>query len=117
MGSIPQQKIIGISVLKNNNELEENVRSLLSKESSNFQIVHDYHFGGYAKHTDELLNFMNVFYEQTRIPSDFVYTGKLFFAITDLSKKKFFPQGSKLLLIHSGGIQGNTSLDKGRLIF
>jgi 1-aminocyclopropane-1-carboxylate deaminase len=117
MGSLPRQKIIGISVLKNNNELEEKVRSLLNNDSANFQILHDYHFGGYAKHTDELLNFMNAFYEQTKIPSDFVYTGKLFFAITDLSKKKFFPQGSKLLLIHSGGIQGNASLDKGRLMF
>ncbi len=115
--TLPQQMIIGISILKNNNVLEENVRSLLNNESSNFQIFHDYHFGGYAKHTDELLNFMNAFYEQTKIPSDFVYTGKLFFAITDLITKNFFPQGSKLLLIHSGGIQGNASLDKGRLMF
>ena len=115
--AMSQQKLTGISVLKNNDGLLENVRCLLKNDSVNFQVIHDYHFGGYAKHTDKLLNFMNKLYDQTGIPSDFVYTGKLFFAVNDLAEKKFFPKGSKLLLIHSGGIQGNASLDKGRLIF
>ena len=64
-----------------------------------------------------LLNFMNEFYRQTTIPSDFVYTGKLFFAVTDLIKNNFFPPGSNVLVIHSGGLQGNASLSKGTLIF
>jgi 1-aminocyclopropane-1-carboxylate deaminase/D-cysteine desulfhydrase-like pyridoxal-dependent ACC family enzyme len=60
---------------------------------------------------------MNSFYEQTGIPTDFVYTGKLCYAVTDMVKKNYFPAGSRLLLIHSGGLQGNTSLTKGTLIF
>jgi 1-aminocyclopropane-1-carboxylate deaminase len=60
---------------------------------------------------------MNEFYRQTGIPSDFVYTGKLFFAVNDLLQKDYFPAGSKLLLMHSGGLQGNQSLPKGTLIF
>jgi len=46
-----------------------------------------------------------------------VYTGKLFFAVNDLLRQGFFPTGSKILLIHSGGLQGNASLTKGTLIF
>jgi 1-aminocyclopropane-1-carboxylate deaminase len=112
----PIQKVTGISVLKNNFDLEKNVGSLLTA-SRDFQVIHDYHFGGYAKHKPELMRFMNEFYQQTLIPSDFVYTGKLFYAIADLIKNNFFPEGSQLLLIHSGGLQGNASLKKGTLIF
>lgn len=114
--SLPGQTAIGISVMKNNFELEENVTSLLPKKN-NFRILHDYHFGGYAKHQPRLIEFMNEFYRQTHIPSDFVYTGKLFYAVNDLIEKKFFPAGSKVLVIHSGGLQGNASLGKRTLIF
>lgn len=116
-GASLQNKIIGISVLKNNTGLEEKVKSLLDNSSTTFQIFHDYHFGGYAKHKPELIAFMNTFYQQTKIPADFVYTSKLFFAITNLIAKNFFEPGCRLLLIHSGGLQGNASLSKGTLIF
>jgi 1-aminocyclopropane-1-carboxylate deaminase len=116
-GALPSQRIVGISVLKNNPELEQNLRSLLDDQEKNFHLVHDYHFGGYAKYTKKLIVFMNDFYSRENIPSDFVYTGKLFYAIEDLLKNNFFPPGSKLLLIHSGGLQGNISLGRGTLIF
>ncbi|RYG44824.1 MAG: hypothetical protein EOO01_18800 [Chitinophagaceae bacterium] len=60
---------------------------------------------------------MNEFYADTGIPTDFVYTAKLFYAVADLARKQFFPQNSDLLVIHSGGLQGNRSLAKGSLIF
>jgi 1-aminocyclopropane-1-carboxylate deaminase len=113
----PAQKVIGISVLKNNHELEKNVQSLLHGKTKDWQIIHDYHFGGYAKYKSELIEFMNTFYCQTYIASDFVYTAKLFYGITDMVKNNFFPAGSKLLIIHSGGLQGNNSLRKGTLIY
>jgi 1-aminocyclopropane-1-carboxylate deaminase len=120
--ALPRQKIIGISVLKTNFEpgshrMEKNVQALLTGEQRDWQIIHDYHWGGYAKFKPPLIEFMNEFYRQTGIPSDFVYTGKLFYAINDLIKNNFFPPRSKLLLIHSGGLQGNLSLKKGTLIF
>lgn len=108
--------IVSISVLKNNLGLGDDIRQL-TNECKTPLIVHDYHFGGYAKHTPVLLSFMNEFYKQTAIPSDFVYTGKLFFAVHDLITNHYFKQGSKILVIHSGGIQGNRSLSKGTLIF
>ncbi len=115
--SLSSNKVIAFSVLKNNFDINEDIRSLTGKDANEFQLIHDYHFGGYAKHKPELINFMNEFYRQTTIPSDFVYTGKLFFAVNDLINQNFFAPGSRLLIIHSGGLQGNASLSKGTLIF
>jgi 1-aminocyclopropane-1-carboxylate deaminase len=115
--SLPFQEVTGISALKNNFELEENIKRLLKDREKIFRIIYDYHFGGYAKYKPELIEFINEFYRKTMIPSDFVYTGKLFYAVTDLIKNNFFPARSRLLLIHSGGLQGNASLGTGTLIF
>lgn len=104
----PGQKLIGIATLKGWDEK-------INKQDS--MIFTDYHFGGYARFDEILLKFMNDFYKSTEIPLDFVYTGKLAFAITDLINKEFIPTGSNILMIHSGGLQGNTSLEKGSLIF
>ena len=111
------QQVTGISVLKNNFQLQESVHSLLDSQNKSWSIIHDYSFGGYAKHQPTLFEFMNDFYKQTGIPTDFVYTGKLFYAFNDLIKKNHFPPSSKILLIHSGGLQGNTSISPGTLMF
>lgn len=116
--ALPDQKIIGISVFKNNTFLEAEIKNLLpDSQHSAFSLLHEYHFGGYAKKTDDLIEFMNDWYRQSSIPSDFVYTGKVFYAIDDLIKKNYFPGGSCLLIIHTGGLQGNSSLPEGTLIF
>ena len=114
-GSAPSCQVIAVSVLKNNFDLEKDIKAFTGEKT--FQIIHDYHFGGYAKYKPELIDFMDEFYRDTTIPSDFVYTGKLFFAINDLIRNTFFPAGSRLLVIHSGGLQGNASLSNGTLIF
>ena len=111
------QKTIGISVLKNETSLNEKVKALLINKEKSFEIIDAYQFGGYAKCTPGLINFINEFYLQTNIPSDFVYTGKLFYAIIDLIEKNFFLPRANILIIHSGGLQGNVSLKDGTLIF
>jgi 1-aminocyclopropane-1-carboxylate deaminase len=111
------KQVIGVSVMKNNSELPACVSNLVKNDKTNWQLIEGYHFGGYAKSQLPLTEFMNDFYRKTSTPLDFVYTGKLFFAISQLIKEQFFPEGSKILLIHSGGLQGNTSLRKGVLIF
>lgn len=116
--SLPNQEVIGIPVLKNLLSLKDEINALLPPEKhSLYKLIDGYQFGGYAKHTVELLGFMNSWYQETNIPSDFVYTGKLFYAVDDLIKKGYFPKGSKMLVIHSGGLQGNRSLPEGTLIF
>jgi 1-aminocyclopropane-1-carboxylate deaminase len=111
------QTVVGISSLKVsnrvNNELELFFKNSTDKE--NHIILYDYHFGGYAKKSDELLAFMNKVYSLFSIPTDFVYTGKLAYAVHDLITKDFFPQNSRLCIIHSGGLQGNRSLREGML--
>jgi len=115
--ALPSQQVIGISVLKNNFQLDGDVKKLILNKHTGFSIFHDYHSGGYAKYNNQLIHFINEFYRQTGIPTDFVYTGKLSFAVADLVQKDFFPPGSHILLIHSGGLTGNASLKKGLLIF
>lgn len=66
----------------------------------------DFHFGGYGKYTPELLEFI-IWFEKTHgIPLEQVYTGKMLFGLYELIKKKYFPKGSTLVAIHTGGIQG-----------
>jgi 1-aminocyclopropane-1-carboxylate deaminase/D-cysteine desulfhydrase-like pyridoxal-dependent ACC family enzyme len=119
-GSAPFQQIIGIPVLKGLKNLMSDLsgRTEHAGVSGNrINIIDQYHFGGYARKTGTLLSFMNVFYQNTGIPTDFVYTGKLFYALQDLLKQDYFKAGSKLLVIHSGGLQGNASLPEGTLVF
>jgi 1-aminocyclopropane-1-carboxylate deaminase len=111
------RQVVAISVLKNNHSLEPMIRALLNSGVNPPLINHDYHFDGYAKYQPALLQFMNDLYRDTQIPTDFVYTAKLFYAVRDLIAKNFFPTGSRILLIHSGGLQGNLSLRKGTLMF
>jgi 1-aminocyclopropane-1-carboxylate deaminase len=117
--ALPEQNIIGISVLKNNFSLEAEARFLLDEEHKNksFSINHDYHFGGYAKHPEELIRFMKETWDAEQLPTDIVYTSKLLFAVKDLVLRKAFPPQARILLIHSGGLQGNSSLPPGTLPF
>ncbi|WP_018612296.1 1-aminocyclopropane-1-carboxylate deaminase/D-cysteine desulfhydrase [Segetibacter koreensis] len=106
------QKVIGISSMKKNVLLEKEILHLVAAEkiNSTLQIIHDYHFGGYGKHPLPLIDFINEVYSQHNLPLDIVYTGKTFYAIKDLTEKDFFEPGSRVLMIHSGGLQGNASL-------
>ena len=114
--SNPSQTVIGFCVLKMPISFLQS-HSVSQLGNKNLQINADYHFGGYAKRNSELIAFMNQFYEQTQIPTDFVYTAKMFYGVLDLAGRNHFPKGSRLLIIHSGGLQGNLSLPEGLLIF
>lgn len=114
-----KQKVLGISCMKGNLSLEKEVLQLVpgQKPEVAFQIVHDYHFGGYGKHPSQLIEFINEIYLEYQLPLDIIYTGKTFYAIKDLTKKDFFEPGSRMLMIHSGGLQGNNSLPAQVLAF
>jgi 1-aminocyclopropane-1-carboxylate deaminase len=115
----PEQSVIGVPVLKGITDFWQQAEYMIGKKERkmNSQFFYDYHFDGYAKHQPTLIEFMNNFYTETGIPTDFVYTGKLFFAVNDLLQNDYFSAGSRLLIIHSGGLQGNAGLPKGTLIF
>ncbi|MDI3321779.1 1-aminocyclopropane-1-carboxylate deaminase/D-cysteine desulfhydrase [Pinibacter soli] len=113
----PHQHVIGISAVKGADELTPIVSSFQQPPHAVFEINFNYHHGGYAKKTPVLIDFMNTFYQKTGIPTDFVYSGKLLFAVNELIKENYFPHNSSLLVIHCGGIQGNRSLPAGMLQF
>lgn len=117
--ALPHQKCIGISVLKGHVNLRNDVMELLphQHQDNNFEVIHDYHFGGYAKHPAELIAFMNELWRAEQLATDIVYTAKLVFAVKDLVAKQYFSTDAKLLVIHSGGLQGNRSLPAGTLDF
>jgi 1-aminocyclopropane-1-carboxylate deaminase len=115
--SVTGQSIIGIPVLKgfeNWQGLKDMGEESVTKQAS---LLCNHHWGGYAKSSPRLLQFMNDFFHQTQIPTDFVYTGKLFYALFELIGQSHFAPGSRLLAIHSGGLQGNGSLARQTLDF
>ncbi|OYW81667.1 MAG: hypothetical protein B7Y37_12340 [Sphingobacteriia bacterium 28-36-52] len=117
-GANENQSVIGISVLKNNYELNQLVKAILPpKTHKEFTTIHDYHFGGYAKHPIELINYMNHLFKREQVPTDIVYTSKIFYAIEKLIQQAYFKDNSNILIIHSGGLQGNRSLVPGSLVF
>lgn len=101
--STENQKLIGFSSLKGA-FLSDVIRNFVTK--SNWIINDDYHFGGYGKVNCELIQFINAFYKQTKIPLDPIYTGKMVYGVMDLIEKDFFPPNAKILMIHTGGLQG-----------
>ena len=98
------QKVIGFPALKGD-FLKEEIKSLTTK-TDNWSLLNEYHFGGYAKYNETLISFINQFYAATKIPLDPIYTGKMLFGIVDVIKKNYFSENSKILIIHTGGLQG-----------
>jgi 1-aminocyclopropane-1-carboxylate deaminase len=101
--SLPHQKVLGFPALRGDFLKDEICKFA---RNQNWELISDYHFGGYAKVNPALIAFINQFYLENRIPLDPIYTGKMVFGVMDLISTNYFPEHSKILLIHTGGIQG-----------
>lgn len=101
--ALPHQKVLGFPALKGD-FLQDEIRNFV--QNKNWELQTDYHFGGYGKVTTEFIEWMNWFYVQTGIPLDPIYTGKMVFGVMDLIQRNYFPPNSKILMIHTGGLQG-----------
>lgn len=100
---LPHQKVLGFPALKGD-FLQDEIRIFV--QNQNWELITDYHFGGYGKVNENLIHFINRFYIENQIPLDPVYTGKMVFGVMDLIQKDYFPAHSNILLIHTGGLQG-----------
>lgn len=109
--SFPHQTVLGFPAL-NGKFLSEEIKKYTRK--TNWNLIHDYNFGGYAKVSDDLIYFLNNFNEKTGISLDPIYTGKMIFAIFALSKNHFFEPNTKILAIHTGGLQGIEGINQKR---
>ena len=97
------QQVLGFPALKGD-FLKDEILKFANKD--NWKLINNYHFGGYAKVNEELIKFINDFKNETKISLDPIYTGKMMFGIIDLIKKDYFKKGTKILVIHTGGLQG-----------
>ncbi|WP_417443636.1 1-aminocyclopropane-1-carboxylate deaminase/D-cysteine desulfhydrase [Joostella sp.] len=104
-----RQQVLGFPALKGN-FLQTEIRKFANQDNWNLQT--DYHFGGYAKINQELIHFINEFKDETGIPLDPVYTGKMMFGILNLIKEGYFKEHTKILAIHTGGLQGISGMNE-----
>lgn len=108
-----RQSAMGFQTLKAEGYIKNEVVKWLEKDTQNvydrqmWNIEEEYHFGGYARITPELVDFIDDFKKNHNVPLDYVYTGKMMFGIYDLMKKDFFKNGQRIVAVHTGGLQGN----------
>lgn len=105
-------EVFGFPALKGGDFLKDDIEGLLKSESEDWQLITDYHFGGYAKFKPELIDFINDFKRSHNIQLEPIYTGKMFFGIFDLIKKDFFKPNTTIIAIHTGGLQGIDGFNK-----
>ena len=104
------QKVIGFPVIKSFNKIEKNINNWTNKD--NYSFIDSYLGGGYAKVSEELVDFINKFYLLHKIELDAIYTGKMLMGVLDLVTKEYFPEGSTILVVHTGGLQGNKGMSE-----
>jgi 1-aminocyclopropane-1-carboxylate deaminase/D-cysteine desulfhydrase-like pyridoxal-dependent ACC family enzyme len=113
-GAENRGQVLGFAALKGASFLVNDVTALLTSAQcpvyDNWQIVTDYHFGGYAKQTPELLNFMRSFEKTQGVLLEPIYTAKMLYGIFDLVEQNFFKPNSNIIAIHTGGLQGRGHL-------
>jgi 1-aminocyclopropane-1-carboxylate deaminase len=103
-----QHNLLGIAVLKQDGYLTEQVNTLLgnSINFNNWQIMGEFHRGGYAKFSKEDVKKILSFSQETGFIFEPVYSGKMILALLDLIDQQYFPKGHRLILLHTGGLQG-----------
>lgn len=106
--AMPHQKVLGFSSLRGD-FLKKDIRKFAT--NSNWELIKDYNFGGYAKVNKELIDFINAFKAKMDIPLDAIYTGKMVYGILDMVKKGEWKPGIRILAIHTGGLQGNIGMN------
>ena len=115
--SSTDKKVLGFPALKGGKFLKEDIENLLfeynpKKQYNNWSLITDYHFGGYAKVKPELVDFVRDFKKNHNILLDFVYTGKMLFGLFDMIKNTDKLNGDKIVVVHTGGVQGNKGFEE-----
>ena len=105
-GAPPGVRVEAYAALRGDFLTTDIAHYLAAEESTPWKLVRDYHFGGYAKTTPALLDWMRAFRQETGIPLDPVYTGKLFYGLLDRIERGVYPKGTTILAVHTGGLQG-----------
>jgi 1-aminocyclopropane-1-carboxylate deaminase len=105
-----KQTVIGFPAIKGFKQLKKDIKNWTN--TNNYKLINNYVGDGYAKVSKELVEFINKFNAEHNIPLDAIYTGKMLMGILDLVGKDYFPKGSTILTIHTGGLQGNKGMSE-----
>lgn len=107
----PHQQLLGFVPMKGGKGLINDISPwLIRPHQNNIHLFDEYHFGGFGKYNQQLILYMNDFYKIYDVPLDIIYTSKMMWGIEHLLRSGYFPAQSKILCIHSGGLQGNRSI-------
>ncbi|WP_448549035.1 1-aminocyclopropane-1-carboxylate deaminase/D-cysteine desulfhydrase [Thalassotalea fusca] len=104
-----KHQILGIPVLKHNGYLVHEIELLLGEQYQHcdqWQLLDDFHCGGYGKFSADDLLQMQAFYQQCKLPIEPMYSGKMVLALLSLIRSGHFTRGHRIVLLHTGGIQG-----------
>ena len=105
------QQLLGFVPMKQGSYLKGYISEHVQPDRNhNWQLFDEWHFGGFGKWNDELIRFMNEFYETNNIPLDMVYTSKMMYGMQQMLLSGYFDKDAKVLCIHTGGLQGNASV-------
>jgi 1-aminocyclopropane-1-carboxylate deaminase len=104
------RNVLAIAVLKGASFLKEDIAQWEGTSAGLLDLQLNYHFGGYGKYTQELLEFIEQFEQQHGIPLEQVYTGKMFYGLFDLIKRGYFAKETTLVALHTGGLQGKLNI-------
>ena len=107
-----EQKVMGFAPMKQGAYLKDHIEPHLhADKNANWDVLDTWHFGGFGKWTDELIDFMNAFYTTNKIPLDIIYTSKMMYGMREMISASHFQPSDKILCIHTGGLQGNTMVN------
>lgn len=104
----PGAEVWAFSALKSGDFLKDEAENITGISLPNLRVIIDYPFGGYAKHTPELLAFIQNMETEYGLPLEQVYTAKTLYGLLDMVQKGMIPSGKKVCFIHTGGLQGKT---------
>lgn len=99
-------KVLGVAVLKQADYLRQEINALTAEAQCQWQLLTQFHGGGYGRFSPELWQFCQTMHQQHQLPLEPIYTGKLFYALWQLIEQGYFKANSRIIAIHTGGLQG-----------
>ncbi|ROS01314.1 1-aminocyclopropane-1-carboxylate deaminase [Sinobacterium caligoides] len=109
-------RVLGIAVVNAYAGLYADIERGLAQAAepplAGWQLLDGFHGGGYAKVDEPLARFLREFEQAHGIAIEPVYSGKMFKALFTLIENDFFPRGSHIVAVHSGGMQGLRGMRK-----
>ena len=111
-----KKRVLGFPAIKGGEYMNSIISSFITNYNNmnydNWNLIYDYHFGGFAKINFELISFIDEFENNNNIKLDSIYTAKMLYGICDLIRKDYFKNDETIIAIHTGGLQGNAGMEK-----